>query len=123
MHLHGHGYRIPTANLQATRNRNSILNSLRRAVPTRRKIRVRGIANLDDARTGARPAGLGIAPQQFKVDDGLVWREIDEVAEYGRPFVHLHSGHLVHFGENFALVDGVVPVFGFGAGDLRGCVV
>jgi hypothetical protein len=79
---------------------------------------VRGVANLDDAGTRGRPARLGIAPEELEIDDGVVRGQVYKLPEDGRPLVFLHSGHLVHFCEHFGFVDGVVPVFGFGTGDL-----
>jgi hypothetical protein len=77
------------------------------------------VTDLDDAGAGGGPAGLGVAPEELEVDDGVGWGCFDELLEDGRPFVHLHAGHSLHAVEDFLLVDGVVPGLLLGTGDLR----
>lgn len=79
---------------------------------------MRGIAYLDDARARRCPARLGVAPEKFKVDNGVWWSDFNQLLENGRPLVHLHSWHFLHTLEDFFFVNGVVPVFFLGSGDL-----
>lgn len=52
-----------------------------------------GVANLNDSRTRRCPAGLGIAPEQLKVDNGVGRSYVDELLEDGRPLDCFHTGH------------------------------
>jgi hypothetical protein len=90
-----------------------------RAVARRRKVGVCGVTDLDDTSAGGGPARLGVAPEELEVDDGVGWGGFDELLEDGRPFVLLHAGHGFHTVKDFFLVDGVVPGFLLGSGDLR----
>jgi hypothetical protein len=79
---------------------------------------MRCVANLDHACTGRCPAGLRVAPEQFEVNDGVWWCALDELLENGRPFHLLHSRHVFHTLEHLFLLNGVVPAFLLGTGDL-----
>ena len=77
-----------------------------------------GITDLDDACTGGCPAGLRVAPQELKVDDGVWWCAVDEILEDGCPFNLFHTRHVFHTLEDFFLVNGVAPALFLSAGDL-----
>jgi hypothetical protein len=80
------------------------------------------VTDLDDAGAGGGPAGLGVAPEELEVDDGVGWGGFDELLEDGRPLVHLHAGHSLHAVEDLLLVDGVAPRLLLGTGDLGSLV-
>jgi hypothetical protein len=87
-----------------------VFDGLRGAVAGGREVGVGGVADLEDARARGRPAGLGVAPEEFEVDDGVPGGGLDEFFEDGRP--RFGADALVHLVEDFLGVDGVAPVLG-----------
>jgi hypothetical protein len=68
-----------------------------------------GIANLNDAGAGRRPARLGVAPEKLEVDDSVGRGSFDKLLEDGRPLDLLHARHIFHAFKHLFLLDGVVP--------------
>jgi hypothetical protein len=78
------------------------------------------VANVDYAPCRRSPFGLRVAPEEFKVDDGVRRGQLDEGFEDGRPGPGPDA--VVDVFEDFVGRDRVVPGFLFRAGDLiRGC--
>lgn len=90
---------LPPAELQARRERHGVLDGLRGAVAGGGKIGVCGVTDLNDAGIGRGPAGLGIAPEEFEVDDGLGRGALYEGFEDGGPGIRANA--FVHLGEDF----------------------
>jgi hypothetical protein len=67
------------------------------------------VSNLDDTCARRRPAWLRVAPEEFKVDNGVWGSNFYKICKYGSPLVLLHSRHLVHALKDFFLFDGVAP--------------
>jgi len=79
---------------------------------------VRSVADLDDSRTGRSPAGPGIAPEEFEVDDSVWGSDFHEFLEDGRPLILLHTWHVLHAFQHFFGINSVVPALLLGARDL-----